>query len=87
MKAVLGSGSSTWASSNGFYVDTSPPIFNKRIMFYMDVRQGEFFPATFQGSNDTIKAVWLCEDDQSQIEVSLQSSASGEVEKGTGYIW
>ena len=71
VKAVLGSGSSAWASSNGFYIDISPPEFDPQVMFYVDVSQGEDLPAELQaqGSNDTIKAVWLCEDKQSEIAV------------------
>ena len=71
VKAVLGSGSSAWASSNGFYIDISPPEFDTQVMFYVDVSQGEDLPAELQaqGSNDTIKAVWLCEDKQSEIAV------------------
>ena len=45
-------------------------MFNTKIMLYIDVRQGDFFPNSFQGSNNTIKAVWLCEDEESEIEVS-----------------
>ena len=58
-----------WASSNGFYIDITPPVFDEQVMFYIDVRQGEFTPADFQGSNETVKAIWLCEDTQSEIEV------------------
>ncbi|KAK3612537.1 hypothetical protein CHS0354_024514 [Potamilus streckersoni] len=68
VKAVLGSGAITTASSNGFYVDLTPPIFDPDVMLYIDVRQGEFTPTHFQSSNDTIKSVWLCRDNQSDVE-------------------
>ncbi|KAK3612515.1 hypothetical protein CHS0354_024486 [Potamilus streckersoni] len=68
VKAVLGSGAITTASSNGFYVDLTPPIFDPDVMLYIDVRQGEFTPTHFQSSNDTIKSVWQCRDNQSDIE-------------------
>jgi hypothetical protein len=70
VKAVLGSGGEVIASSNGFYIDITPPVFDEQVMMYIDVRQGEFTPSDFQGSNNTIKALWLCNDDKSEIGVN-----------------
>lgn len=69
MKAVLGSGADAVTSSNGFYIDTTPPVFDEEVLMYIDVRQGEYTPADFQGSNSTIKSLWLCKDEKSEIEV------------------
>ncbi|XP_048250418.1 uncharacterized protein LOC124151537 [Haliotis rufescens] len=67
VKAVLGSGMSAISSSDGFSVDTTPPDFDQDLMLYMDVYQGNFTPSAFQGSNDTIKAIWKCSDNESEI--------------------
>ncbi|XP_052806219.1 uncharacterized protein LOC128235437 [Mya arenaria] len=67
VKALLGSGEETMSASNGFYIDTTPPTFDLEALFYIDVNQGEFTPAEYQGSSDTIKAVWFCEDDLNEI--------------------
>ena len=36
---------------------------------YVDVDQGDFTPVEFQGCNNTIKCLWLCEDDENEIQV------------------
>ena len=69
VKAVLASGAEVISASNGFYIDLTPPVFETDVFLYFDVRQGEYLPTFFQGSNDTIKAVWLCTDDKSEIRV------------------
>ena len=75
MKAVLGSGATTVVSSDGFYIDDTPPIFDPDVMgsdIYIDVYQGEFTPVRYQGSNNTIKAFWRCFDEESDIVVSTK---------------
>ncbi|XP_053401006.1 uncharacterized protein LOC123523226 isoform X2 [Mercenaria mercenaria] len=67
VKAVIGSGEEIVSSSNGFYIDLTPPSFDEEVMMYIDVRQGDFTPSEFQGSNNTIKAIWLCYDTKSEI--------------------
>ncbi|KAK3609657.1 hypothetical protein CHS0354_035942 [Potamilus streckersoni] len=67
VKAVLASGVSAVSSSDGFYVDDSPPVFEKSVFRYVDVRQGEGYPSDYIGSNSTIKSLWMCADDESQI--------------------
>lgn len=69
MKAVLGSGASVTASSDGFYIDLTPPTFDWDAMMYIDVTQGKFQPTDYQASNNTIKAIWKCDDPESGIKV------------------
>ncbi|CAG2210833.1 unnamed protein product [Mytilus edulis] len=59
VKAVLGSGVTTVVSSDGFYIDDTPPIFDPEVMG--DIR----------GSNSTIKAFWRCYDEESDIVENL----------------
>lgn len=73
VRGVTGSGDTAVASSNGFYIDDSPPVFDPEVMsafFYYDVGQGESTPVKFQKSNDTIKCIWKCDDKESDIVVS-----------------
>ena len=69
VKAVLSSGEFAVAYSNGFYMDTTPPTFDERVFMYIDVDQSDYTPVEFQGCNHTIKSLWLCTDDESEIEV------------------
>ncbi|KAK3104702.1 hypothetical protein FSP39_008103 [Pinctada imbricata] len=58
------------SSSNGFYVDTTPPVFDSDIMaqeIYYDVSQGVSVPVRYQSSNSTIKSIWKCNDNESGI--------------------
>jgi len=73
VRAVLGSGLSAVASSDGFYVDLTPPVFDPDAMtqIYYDVSQGEFTPVKYQASNNTIKAIWFCYDKQSMVKVGI----------------
>ncbi|ESO82597.1 hypothetical protein LOTGIDRAFT_236952 [Lottia gigantea] len=67
VKAVLGSGMSVISSSNGFYVDVTPPEVFEETFLYIDVYQGNFTPVSYQASNDTIRSIFLCEDTESLI--------------------
>ena len=73
VRVVLGSGLTAEASSDGFYIDLSPPVFDKNVMtqIYIDVTQGEFTPVKYQASNDTIKAYWYCFDEESLVKVII----------------
>ena len=71
VRTMLGSGAVAESSSDGFSIDTTVPEFDTDVMVYIDVNQGEFTPVEFQSSNSTIKAVWLCSEDRSEIEVSV----------------
>ena len=74
MRAILASNEVTMSSSDGFYIDTTPPVFDLDVFMYIDVRQGEFTPVDYQGSNNTIKSVWLCEDDENEIKVTEETT-------------
>ncbi|XP_052081925.1 uncharacterized protein LOC127719726 isoform X2 [Mytilus californianus] len=70
VKAVLSSGVTTVVSSDGFYIDDTPPIYDPDVMgsdIYIDVDQGEFTPVRYQGSNSTIKSFWRCFDEESDV--------------------
>ncbi|XP_076085497.1 uncharacterized protein LOC143056293 [Mytilus galloprovincialis] len=69
VKAVLSSGKSAEASSSVFYIDDTLPWFDLDQMtpMYIDIKQGELTPVSFQSSNSTIKAFWRCIDEESQI--------------------
>ncbi|KAK3101942.1 hypothetical protein FSP39_007535 [Pinctada imbricata] len=70
VRATLGSGATVTASSDGFYIDDTPPVFDLDIMkgdFYIDVNQGPLTPVRFSSSNSTIKAFWRCSDKESEI--------------------
>lgn len=65
------------SSSDGFYVDNTAPVFDQDIMggeFYYDVGQGNSTPAEFQNSNNTIKCIWKCDDEESGIVVRCADS-------------
>ena len=74
VKAVLSSGENAISYSNGFYIDTTAPTFDSRVFMYVNVDQGDFTPSKYQSSNSTIKGVWLCVDDENEIEVCLPFS-------------
>lgn len=56
--------------SNGFHVDTTPPVFDAEVFMYIDVDQGEFTPVEYQGCSHTVKSIWLCKDDENEIQVT-----------------
>lgn len=70
------------SSSDGFYVDNTAPVFDQDIMggeFYYDVGQGNSTPAEFQNSNNTIKCIWKCDDEESGIVVRTAFSVYHEI--------
>ena len=69
VRAVTASGAEAISASKGFYIDLTHPVLETDIFLYFDVLQGEFLPTNFQGSNDTIKVIWLCTDDKNEIKV------------------
>ncbi|VDI50948.1 Hypothetical predicted protein, partial [Mytilus galloprovincialis] len=74
VRVLLGNGLTTEGSSDGFYIDITPPVFDTDVMngqIYVDVTQGEFTPVKYQASSDTIKAYWYCYDDESLIKDNL----------------
>ena len=62
---VLGSGQSAVFSSNGFYIDVTPP--DIRLMFHVDMSFSQQKPSMYQGSNDTIMVIWDVNDPQSEV--------------------
>lgn len=71
VKAVLGSGKTAMASSNGFSIDQTPPIFDQTLFLYMDAAHGEAKPVEkLMASNSTIQVVYGCSDNQSSVMVS-----------------
>lgn len=77
MRGVTASGDYATSSSDGFYVDNTLPVFDQDIMsgeFYYDVGQGNSTPAAFQNSNNTIKCIWKCDDEESGIVVCTITS-------------
>ena len=70
VEAVAGNGRTTSASSNGIYIDITPPIFD--IQFYLDATKtdvNDLQPVTHQASNTTIKSYWNFIDEESEIKV------------------
>ncbi|XP_070573735.1 uncharacterized protein [Ptychodera flava] len=65
VKAVTGSGRYVVASSDGVYVDDTPPIFD--YLYHVDKTWSEDEPVTFQGSNSTIAVRWSAYDIGSQV--------------------
>ncbi|XP_070572851.1 uncharacterized protein [Ptychodera flava] len=65
IKAVTGSGRYVIASSDGVYVDDTPPIFD--YLYHVDKAWSEDEPVTFQGSNSTIAVRWSAYDIGSQV--------------------
>ncbi|XP_070572901.1 uncharacterized protein [Ptychodera flava] len=65
IKAVTGSGRYVVASSDGVYVDDTPPIFD--YLYHVDKTWSEDEPVTFQGSNSTIAVRWSAYDIGSQV--------------------
>jgi hypothetical protein len=71
VKAVVGSGAFTIKSSNGFYIDITPPVLEAEVgVMYIDVLRGAYEPIHYQKSSDTIKIIWKCDDSESGIKVS-----------------
>ncbi|XP_070560578.1 uncharacterized protein [Ptychodera flava] len=61
----MGSGRYVLASSNGIYVDDTPPIFY--YLYHVDVSWSLDQPITYQGSNRTIAVWWSAYDIGSQV--------------------
>ncbi|XP_070573548.1 uncharacterized protein [Ptychodera flava] len=65
IKAVTGSGRYAIASSNGVYIDDTPPVFD--YLYHVDVLWSVYEPIEYQGSNTTIAVRWNAYDIGSQI--------------------
>ncbi|XP_078660674.1 uncharacterized protein LOC144905141 [Branchiostoma floridae x Branchiostoma belcheri] len=65
IKAVSGSGRFAVSSSDGVYVDATPPVFES--LYHVDLSWSEDEPSDFQGSNSTIAVSWEAYDIESQV--------------------
>ncbi|CAH1249045.1 SELE [Branchiostoma lanceolatum] len=65
IKAVSGSERFVVVSSDGVYVDATPPVFND--LFHVDLAWSEDQPIESQGSNSTIAVRWEAFDIESKI--------------------
>nr|XP_006817093.1 PREDICTED: uncharacterized protein LOC100376421 [Saccoglossus kowalevskii] len=65
IKALTGSGRYVVASSDGVYIDDSPPVFN--YLYHVDMSRSEDETITYQGSNSTIAVKWSAYDIGSQL--------------------
>ncbi|XP_070573770.1 uncharacterized protein [Ptychodera flava] len=66
VKAVAGSGRYALASSDGIYIDDTPPVFD--YLYHVDLSWSEDEPVTYQGCNSTIAVRWDVYDIGSQVE-------------------
>ncbi|XP_019614832.1 PREDICTED: uncharacterized protein LOC109462715, partial [Branchiostoma belcheri] len=65
IKAVSGSGRFALSSSDGVYIDATPPVFES--LYHVDLSWSEDEPSDFQGSNSTIAVRWEAYDIESQV--------------------
>ena len=59
----------TASSSNGFYIDTSPPTISD--ILHLDVAYSSQEPVTCQGNDHTIQVAFYTEDPSSGVHVYL----------------
>ena len=67
-----GSGKVASASSNGFYIDITPPVVES--IHHIDPSWTDYEPTEFQGSNSSIGAYWEVTEDESMVSVISFSS-------------
>ena len=60
-----GSGKDVLASSNGFYIDVTPPVIGS--IYHIDPSWTDYEPTEFQGSNSSIGAYWEVTEDESMV--------------------
>ena len=59
-------------SSDGFSIDTTAPVPDPSVFFYMDTANGEAKPVTkLMASNSTIQVAYGCNDNESSVVVSI----------------
>ena len=68
MNAVFltGSGQEAVASSNGFYLDGTPP--NITYLVHVDMGWSEMEPSDYQSSNTTIACIWEAVEQESEVK-------------------
>ncbi|XP_078575700.1 uncharacterized protein LOC144861602 [Branchiostoma floridae x Branchiostoma japonicum] len=65
VRAVAGSGRIATASSNGIYIDITPPIVEN--LFHVDLSWSPDEPTSYQGDNSTIAVYWEGYDIESEV--------------------
>ncbi|XP_078658229.1 uncharacterized protein LOC144903712 [Branchiostoma floridae x Branchiostoma belcheri] len=65
VRAVAGSGRAAIASSNGIYIDVTPPIIEN--LFHVDLSWSPDEPTSYQGDNSTIAVYWEAYDKESEV--------------------
>ncbi|XP_078585863.1 uncharacterized protein LOC144867674 [Branchiostoma floridae x Branchiostoma japonicum] len=65
VRAVAGSGRVATASSNGIYIDVTPPVVEN--LFHVDLSWSPDEPTSYQGDNSTIAVRWEGYDIESEI--------------------
>ncbi|XP_078621329.1 uncharacterized protein LOC144887805 [Branchiostoma floridae x Branchiostoma japonicum] len=65
IKAVSGSGRFALSSSDGVYIDVTPPVFES--LYHVDLAWSEDEQSDFQGTNSTIAIRWEAYDIESQV--------------------
>ncbi|XP_019624877.1 PREDICTED: uncharacterized protein LOC109470382 isoform X2 [Branchiostoma belcheri] len=65
VRAVAGSGRAAIASSNGIYIDVTPPVIEN--LFHVDLSWSPDEPTSYQGDNSTIAVYWEAYDKESEV--------------------
>ncbi|XP_019642103.1 PREDICTED: uncharacterized protein LOC109483513 [Branchiostoma belcheri] len=65
VRAVAGSGRAAIASSNGIYIDVTPPVIEN--LFHVDLSWSPDEPTRYQGDNSTIAVYWEAYDKESEV--------------------
>ncbi|XP_066298079.1 uncharacterized protein [Branchiostoma lanceolatum] len=65
VRAVAGSGRAAIASSNGIYIDVTPPVIEN--LFHVDLSWSPDEPTSYQGDNSTIAVYWEAYDTESEV--------------------
>ncbi|XP_066299088.1 uncharacterized protein [Branchiostoma lanceolatum] len=65
VRAVAGSGRAAIASSNGIYIDVTPPVIEN--LFHVDLSWSADEPTSYQGDNSTIAVYWEAYDTESEV--------------------
>ncbi|KAI8519526.1 hypothetical protein Bbelb_027830 [Branchiostoma belcheri] len=65
VRALAGSGRAATASSNGIYIDVTPPVIEN--LFHVDMSWSPDEPTSYQGDNSTIAVYWEAYDKESEV--------------------
>ena len=67
---LLASGREVMSTSNGIYVDPTPPVIND--VRHVDMAWNDVQPIEFQGQNHTIAVYWEVEDLESNVSQIIE---------------